>query len=531
MSPRAVFIGLPGAGKSTVGRAVAHALNLPFADSDSLLIQRCGRTVPEVFAQEGEQRFRAIEADVIVKALRGFGGILALGGGAILHERVQEALLGERVILIDAEDSVLAARVAHSHNVRPLLQTDPYAGIARLRAQRSAIYQRLATHVVYSSAAPAAQVAAQVVQLLAQPYTQLVVGGAADGAAPYTVHIGANLRQQIVASVVDRPAALIVHAPDPAVMAYAQRVAEAIAENGGQPYLYKLPRAEAAKDITTAQAVWDFAGARHIGRDGVLIAIGGGASTDVGGFIAATWLRGIPFVTVPSTLLAMVDAAVGGKTGINTPHGKNLVGAFYPPQAVICDFNLLDSLPPAEIRAGLGEVLKVGFIQDRTILEIVAQHGLGVLDPRPAGPLFELVKRAIAVKAAIVSADPKEAGRREILNYGHTLAHAIEQHEHYQRRHGEAVAIGCVFAAALAQALGIAPAGFTDLHRSAFAAVGLPVSYPGASRKELLELMHADKKVRGGELRFVLLRDIGQPQIVKSPPASALAQAFSAIGM
>ncbi|MCI6573601.1 MAG: 3-dehydroquinate synthase [Actinomycetaceae bacterium] len=527
MSPLVVFIGMPGAGKSTVGRAVAHLLNVPFADSDSLIIQRTGHSIPEVIEQFGETGFRTIEADVIAKALRDFGGVLSLGGGSVISTDTQRALSGHRVILIDADDAVLAERIAHSHTARPLLRDDPRSGIDRLRSERDTLYRRLATDVVYSSAGPVAEVAQEVLRLLRGAYTPIHVGGE-DG---YTVHIGRQLRYRITNATAGAPAALIVHAPEAPLRRYAQQVASDLQRAGTTAHLFELPRAEAAKDISTVQAVWDFAGAQQLGRDAVLIAIGGGATTDVGGFIAATWLRGIPLINVSTTLLGMVDAAVGGKTGINTSHGKNLVGSFYPPRSVLCDLDVLASVPREEIRSGLAEVVKCGFIRDRGILELVAQHGQGVLDVGPDGPLQELVARSVAVKSAVVSADLKESGLREILNYGHTLAHAIELHEHYQRRHGEAVAIGCVFAAALAEALKIAPEGFTDLHRSAFATVGLPVSYSGVSRKELLHAMYSDKKVRGGHLRFVVLKEIGEPSVVTDPPREALAKAFAAVGL
>ena len=527
MSPIAVFIGMPGAGKSTVGRAVAHLLNMPFADSDALIVQRTGTSLSEVMGQFGEAGFRTIEADVVAKKLQDFGGVLSLGGGAVTSAATRRALKGHRVILIDADDEVLADRIIHSRNERPLLRDDPRGGLTRLRSQRDAIYHQLATDIIYSSAQPAVELAHQVVAMLQGAYTSLQVGDE-NG---YTVHIGHQLRQRITNAAAGAPAALIVHAPEAPLREYAQQVAADLQRAGSMAHLFELPRAEAAKDISTVQAAWDFAGEHQLGRDAVVVAIGGGATTDVGGFIAATWLRGIPLINVPTTLLGMVDAAVGGKTGINTSHGKNLVGAFYPPRAVLCDLDVLASVPQEEIRSGLAEVIKCGFIRDRAILEVVAEHGQGVLNVQPDGPLHELVERSVAVKSAIVSADLKESGLREILNYGHTLGHAIERHEHYHRRHGEAVAIGCVFAAALAEAMKIAPAGFTDLHRSAFAAVGLPISYRGASRKELLQTMHSDKKVRDGHLRFVVLKEIGEPTVVTDPPREALAQAFSAVGL
>ncbi|XCB30104.1 3-dehydroquinate synthase [Arcanobacterium hippocoleae] len=275
---------------------------------------------------------------------------------------------------------------------------------------------------------------------------------------------------------------------------------------------------------------WEHAGTNHLGRDGLIITVGGGATTDFGGFVAATWLRGVDVIHVPTTLLGMVDAAVGGKTGINTETGKNLAGSFYPPVGVYCDLDTLATLPAAELRAGMGEVVKCGFIQDREILQLVAMHGRKILDWQNPG-LAEVIYRAVQVKANVVSQDFRESGLREILNYGHTLAHAIERAEDYQYRHGEAVAIGCVFAAALAEAAGIAENGFTKLHHDAFLALGLPVDYPKGNCKQLHDLMGSDKKIRRSRLRFVVLEDIGKPLILDKPDTQILTQAFSAVGI
>ena len=225
----------------------------------------------------------------------------------------------------------------------------------------------------------------------------------------------------------------------------------------------------------------------------------------------------------------MVDAAVGGKTGINTAAGKNLVGAFHPPAGVVCDLTTLATLPTDDLRAGLAEVIKAGFIADAQILRLVeADGGTGARTPGSA-VLRELVERAVAVKARVVSEDLREAGLREILNYGHTFAHAIERTEGYRWRHGDAVAVGMVFAAELAHAAGILDAAGVQRHRELLTMVGLPVSYAGGSWPELLEAMTHDKKVRGNALRFVLLEDIGRPTVLRGPEPAHLEQAYARV--
>ena len=295
-----------------------------------------------------------------------------------------------------------------------------------------------------------------------------------------------------------------------------------------------LPDGEESKTLEVAGAVWEALGEAGFTRSDAVVTFGGGATTDVGGFIAAAWLRGVRVVHIPTTLLAMVDAAVGGKTGINTSAGKNLVGAFHEPAAVLCDLDLLRTLPQAELVAGLGEVIKCGFIADRRILELVGAAPQGSITADSA-VLAELVERAIQVKADVVAADLKETGGanghpgREALNYGHTLAHAIEKHENYRIRHGEAVAIGCVFAAELAQRCGVLDPATVELHRAAFGRVGLPISYPAATFDQLIGAMRLDKKTRGSVLRFLVIHQLEQPAILSGPPEEALRAAYAAV--
>ena len=296
-----------------------------------------------------------------------------------------------------------------------------------------------------------------------------------------------------------------------------------------------VPDGEEAKQAGVAEACWEALGEEGFTRSDAVVTIGGGATTDLGGFVAATWLRGVRVVHVPTTLLAMVDAAVGGKTGINTAAGKNLVGAFREPAGVLCDLTLLETLPDDELRAGMGEVVKCGFIADPEILRLVEEADPGSMT---AGSpvLRELVERAIRVKVDVVVDDLKETGGsdghpgREVLNYGHTLAHAIERVEGYRIRHGEAVAIGCVYVAELARLAGHLSDEVADRHRAAFARVGLPTSYSGAAFDDLLAAMRIDKKARGNQLRFVVLDDLARPVVLAGPSEDDLRAAYAAIG-
>jgi 3-dehydroquinate synthase len=295
-----------------------------------------------------------------------------------------------------------------------------------------------------------------------------------------------------------------------------------------------VPPGERAKTAHVAEDCWEQLGRAGFTRSDAVVTVGGGATTDLGGFVAATWLRGVRVVHVPTTLLAMVDAAVGGKTGINTSIGKNLVGVFHEPAGVLCDLTQLHSLPEAELRSGLGEVVKCGFVADQRILELVEQTESPGLAPG-SGVLRELVERAVRVKAAVVADDLTEtrgspgSPGREILNYGHTMGHAIEQASSYDLRHGEAVAVGSVFAAELARSAGILEDAPADRHRTVLSRVGLPTTWRGASYDELRARMAVDKKSRGSRLRFVVLSAIGRPEILDGPREDDLRAAYEAM--
>ena len=350
------------------------------------------------------------------------------------------------------------------------------------------------------------------------------------GDEPYEVVVGAGALSEVAALVpADVRRVAVVHQ---AAVAHVVDDLETVLSGSVDVLRIEVPDGEGAKSAEVVVAAWDSLAAKGFTRSDLVVAVGGGAVTDVGGFIAATWLRGVRVIQVPTTLLAMVDAAVGGKTGINVSAGKNLVGSFHPPTAVVCDLSLLDSLPRADYVAGLAEVVKVGFIADPVILDLIESDPAAATTP--AGPhTAALVVRAIAVKAAVVGADLHETAAvgpgglgREILNYGHTLAHAIEKHENFGWRHGDAVSVGLVYAATLSRMAGILGADCAARHRTVLESLGLPTSYAPDAWPQLRAAMSVDKKTRGGTLRFVVLEGLGRARILSDPAPELLEAAY-----
>ncbi|MBE7324338.1 3-dehydroquinate synthase [Nocardioides sp. Y6] len=349
------------------------------------------------------------------------------------------------------------------------------------------------------------------------------------GASPYDVVVGrdlAALLPDLLGSGVQRVALLYAGG----LGALAQPVADVLAQHYDVLAL-GLPDGEQSKTSSVANDCWEALGEAGFTRSDAVVTLGGGATTDLGGFVAASWLRGVRVVHVPTTVLAMVDAAVGGKTGINTGAGKNLVGAFHEPAGVLCDVSLLQTLPREELVAGLGEVVKCGFIADPEILAIVERTDPAALT-HDSAELRELVQRSIQVKIDVVVDDLREVGGRdghpgrEVLNYGHTMAHAIERATGYEVRHGEAVAIGCVFVAELARRAQGLDDDLVTRHRTAFSRVGLPTGFSGASYEELRAAMAVDKKSRGDQLRFVVLEGLATPRVLAGPSEEHLRAAY-----
>lgn len=350
------------------------------------------------------------------------------------------------------------------------------------------------------------------------------------GDQPYPVHLGPGALTRLADHVHPGSRVLVVHQPGrDAVVAEAVAVLEAA---GARVLQEQVPDAEAAKRAEVLVALWGLLGREGFTRDDLVVGIGGGAVTDLAGFAAASWLRGVRVVHLPTSLLGVVDAAVGGKTGINTAEGKNLVGAFHPPAAVLCDPAWLRTMPREDYASGLAEVLKCGFIADPRILDLVEARPEAAVDPSADPELaLELIARAVQVKADVVAVDLTESSLREVLNYGHTYGHAIEQVEGYTWRHGDAVAVGMVFIAELAHRAGLLDETLLQRHRQVLAAVGLPTTYPGGAHRwtELRTAMARDKKSRGSTVRFVALEGLARPTRLEGPPEELLQAAHAAV--
>lgn len=346
----------------------------------------------------------------------------------------------------------------------------------------------------------------------------------------YDVVIGHGIVDRLPGMLKGADRVAIMHPPT--LQAMADTVASLVRDAGFAVTMLAVPDAEQAKTAQVAAECWTALGVAGFTRNDAIIGLGGGTTTDLAGFVAATWLRGITVVQVPTTLLAMVDAAVGGKTGINTSSGKNLVGAFWSPGGVLCDIDTLMSLPRADLLAGMAEVAKIGFIRDLTILDDIQADPERATDP--ASPMLaDLIRRAVQVKADVVALDFRESATakigREALNYGHTLGHAIERLEDFTWRHGAAISVGMVYVAELARIGGRLSAQDVDRHREVLSALELPVTYPGGRWPELMAGMSVDKKSRGSTLRFVVLDGLGNPSIWAGPEPAALAAAYEAI--
>lgn len=509
LPPNLVLTGFMGTGKTAVGRAVAARLGRPFVDMDEQIVQRAGMSIPEIFARQGERAFRALEAELVRELAGRRGLVIATGGGALVDATNRETFCRTGlVICLTASVEAILARVGEGRG-RPLLQTDEGAADARTRitallAQRAAAYAEI-PYTVDTTDRSVSQVVDEVLRLAATGRSGLLrLPVKAPGGADYTIWLGSGLLTALpdllaaiglngqVAVVSDTCVAPHWLAPLQAAFAAAGRPAAAIV----------VPAGEAHKNLTTVNRIYEGLVQAGLDRHGVVVALGGGVVGDMAGFAAATFLRGVAFVQVPTTLLAMVDASVGGKVGVDLPQGKNLVGAFKQPALVVVDPDVLRTLPADEFRHGLAEVVKHGLIGDP---DLFAQlEGAG-----PAS-LESLLARALRVKIAVVQRDPYEQGERAHLNLGHTFAHAFEQVSGYTLPHGRAVAVGLVAAAELAAARGLCEPDLPRRVRGLLTRLGLPTNLPGPAPEAVLAAMATDKKRRAGRLRFVLPQALGR---------------------
>ena len=518
-----VLVGFMGAGKTTIGRLVADALGLPFVDTDALIEAEQGMAIADLFALEGQRGFRPIESRIAAEALSGPEAVVALGGGAVNDPVTCSALEWATVVLLEVSFGE-ALRRARSEGVeRPMLSShDPKA----LFDERRGIYERIADLRVVTDGRRPVDIAGEVVTAI----------GSAERAPedfervpvrtdpPYEVFVGYGIATRVAELCPAPPdAETVVVMHQPTLGPVAGKVADTFQRIGLGTHLVELDDGEQAKTLHGAEALFERLVDAGVHRHDVLVAVGGGAATDVVGFVASTFNRGMPVIHVPTSLLAQVDAAVGGKTAVNLSRGKNLVGTFHQPIGVVCDVEVLRSLPEDEFVSGLAEVVKYGLIADPSLLDLVGSGSQHLRNDD--GELRALVTRSIAIKAGIVARDEKEMGQRAWLNYGHTFAHAIEHAMGYGTlRHGEAVALGMMAAAYTAEELGRLDRSEVEAHERALSSAGLPT----AARLDLDALEEAwshDKKYRAG-VRFVLLSGIGRPEAGVRVPRAVLTAAI-----
>ncbi len=516
-----VITGFMGTGKSAVGRIVAERLGREFVDSDELIKARAGRTIPEIFAQDGEARFRAMEADVCRELSVGRGWVVASGGWMLGSPENRAAVeAGSLVVCLHADVPTLVNRLGGADGRPMLADADWQMRLERLLAQRQPTYRSFPLQVD-TSQLTTEQVCDRVLTLWQsfsagiEPEAVPVMSPAGD----YAVIIGENLLDRIGPLVkgLGRWTTVAVVSDQVVGPLYADRVAASLERAGLQTARCRMPAGEAHKTLETVSSLYNQFLAAGLDRSGLILALGGGVVGDVVGFAAATFMRGLPVIQVPTTLLAMVDSSVGGKTGVDLPAGKNLVGAFKQPTLVVIDPEVLASLPAVDFRAGLAEVVKAGIIGSPELFDRLEN---GRTD------LAWIIRAAVAVKVDVVQTDPYERGRRAVLNLGHTFAHAFEQLSDYQLRHGEAVAIGMAVATRLAAHMRRCPPHVGGRILNLLNHLGLPTTPPDYDPEAVWTAMSADKKKQGKRLRFVLPLDIGQVDLFDDVPREAVLAAL-----
>jgi 3-dehydroquinate synthase/shikimate kinase/3-dehydroquinate synthase len=536
-----VLVGFMGAGKTTVGQILAHRLDLPFKDTDALLVERTGSSISDIFSGQGEPAFREIEREVVAEVLAGEEAVVSLGGGALTDPRTEEELQGCTVIhlLVDLDE---ALRRVGGDGERPLLSGD----VRGLYGRRLGAYQVAADDVIQTDDLTPNEAVEEILRRLrltravepdlqspdveeVPPVRETTLIRVAAPSRHYDVIVGADL--------IDRTAEYLF-APDdaekafvvthPSLLEFAGRVAKSYEAQGLEAIVIEVPEGEHSKSVSAAARSYDLMNSERATRHDLVVGVGGGVVTDLAGFVASTFNRGMEVAHVPTTLLGQVDAAVGGKTAVNLAEAKNKVGTFHQPVGVLCDVETLQSLPDEEMASGLAEVVKYGLIADGWLLETVL-HDADRLVRREAGLLCDVVAHSVAVKAEIVAEDEKDSGRRAVLNYGHTIGHAIESISEYRAfRHGEAIALGMMGASYIAQEMWGTSDDLVSAHSDALSAAGLPTS-TALDPDAIEEALARDKKYRRG-VRFVLLREPARPETDVLVPTDVLRRSIERLG-
>jgi 3-dehydroquinate synthase len=530
-----VLVGLSGSGKSTVGRLLARQLGRPFIDTDDALVRRAGRSIPQIFASDGEEHFRTLEADEVRRALAGPPAVVSLGGGALLHPATRIRCVQQYLVWLDVAPTALARRVAPRGDVRsrPLLAGhDPVSRLTELLTQRRSFYAQ--AHLRLDATQPLERVvqaagAALAGCTLPGAETLTIQTSATAQRRSYDVVSGRGILAQLPALLRERlPVRRAFVVSTDAVWPLAGELLREAAGNAVElAATWQVADGEASKSIASADQLWTWLAEQHAERGDPLIAFGGGVTGDLAGFVAATYLRGVPFVQIPTTLLAQVDSSIGGKVAVDHALAKNMIGAFKAADLVVVDTSLLASLPPRQVANGWAEVLKHGVILDADLFDLMEGDTERCNDLDPDLTLAA-VRRSLAIKARVVEEDEFEQGPRMLLNYGHTLGHAIEAAAGYgQLLHGEAVSLGMVAAGWMAARLGLLSE--TEFRRieSTLQRLRLPVRLDSVDVPLVLAAMQRDKKVRHGRPTWVLPQRIGAAIRTSDVPPELPAQALA----
>lgn len=532
------LIGLPGSGKSTVGLLLARLLNRPLLDIDALVEQECGERIPTIFAQHGEEYFRACESRILESAAGEDERSIIVTGGGIVTRSLNRSIMAERGVRVFLrvdpptalqrlqEQQSAALEAGLVPETRPLLEgSEPLARLHRLLAERQPWYEEAELYCE-TPGRNTDQVAQEIVAML-------ISSGTLEGKDPIVRHISIGAGYNAIVdwggtgrlarhlNQLALPPRLFVITDSNLHRLYGTSLHQQLEQAGFEPSIYTVPAGEGSKSTEQLGAIYDWLIEQHAERREAIVAFGGGVVGDLAGFVAATYLRGVPLVHVPTSLLAQVDSAIGGKTGINHPRGKNLIGAFYHPRLVLADPALLLTLPVRERTEGWAEIVKYGIILDAELFALLEAnaHVLHEFAHPPVALLSQIIARCIDLKAVVIEEDEREQGQRAILNYGHTVGHALENASGYgEWLHGEAVSLGMVAAAQLAREHDLFSVGEVERQNRLLAALGLPIVYQGSVRAEdILSTMQLDKKVVGKRVRWVMPRHIGEVVVTQLP--------------
>ena len=489
-----ILAGPPGTGKTTLGRLCANLLGYDLVDTDEEISRRTGKSISEIFSSQGEDIFRDIESNILAEISKRKNSVISLGGGALLSN-INKSIAQANGILIclRASEANIRTRLENNDD-RPLLQTSPgdSSSISSLLAQRKAHYDSFDLQLTTDDSNP--DVLAKHIVNELMPWNHTVT----TNTGGYPLILGVKALTYLTSMLNNHGL------PKPNLIVSDANIAPLWSNKLGQQLsipVLSIPDGESHKTLETVQNIYDQFLLHDLDRGSLVLAVGGGVVGDIAGFAAATYMRGMRWVNIPTTLLSMIDASIGGKVGVDLPQGKNMIGAFHPPEMVLADPEILTTLPDNEYKAGLAEVIKHGIIADAELFSLVNSKSL---------PLSrDLLQKTLEVKINIVQQDPFERNERAKLNLGHTIGHGVEAASNYRLRHGEAIAIGLYAEALLAEQIGIADSGLASKIEKKLTALGLPTKCPGLSTIQIRQLMSTDKKKKSGNLYFTLPTSIG----------------------